>query len=186
MTPAEHPTTPPTGPGDPGGGGADDRAVADRLEHVEDTLRSLTAQVATRRLVVAGDDDTSAIVMEVVDGQAQVRLSAGRPAPSRAGSAPAPPTPTAMPPAMAAVPAAAANEEPSAAPEHHPPGWSPAVTVVLFACPAQHDLGALAGLQVWSDGDVVTALEAWHDGVGPWRASVSLGEDHGGQPGTGP
>lgn len=48
----------------------------------------------------------------------------------------------------------------------------PSASVVVFACPADGDLGPLAGLQVWADGDVVAALEAWRDGSGPWQAAV--------------
>lgn len=52
------------------------------------------------------------------------------------------------------------------------PSTVPRATVLVFACPADGDLGPLAGLQVWADGDVVAAVEAWRDGSGPWRAAV--------------
>jgi hypothetical protein len=51
-------------------------------------------------------------------------------------------------------------------------GGAPSASVVVFACPADGELGPLAGLQVWADGDVVAAIEAWRDGGGPWRAAV--------------
>lgn len=58
---------------------------------------------------------------------------------------------------------------------------APRASVVVFACPADGDLGPLAGLQVWADGDVVAAVEAWRDAGGPWRAAVHPSD--GGRPG---
>lgn len=48
--------------------------------------------------------------------------------------------------------------------------------VLVFACPAHDDLGPLAGLQVWADGDVVAAVEAWADAPGRWRAALHLAD----------
>lgn len=116
-----------------------------RLRAVEEAVASLAAEVRTRRLAVCDGNGQERIVAEVLAGQAQLRLSFVGPA-----VGPAPTAGAAVPP----VPTTA--------------------SVLVFACPPHEDLGPLAGVQVWADGDAVAAVEAWQDGTGAWRSAAHL------------
>lgn len=122
-------------------------AIEARLRAVEAALSTFGAEVRTQRLAVCDPDGHERIVAEVGSGQAQLRLSFV----ARGGPG-------------------------QGLPSHRSPAATTA-SVVVFACPAQDDLGPLAGLQVWADGDVVAALEAWQDPTGPWRSVVHVGDD---------
>lgn len=121
--------------------------LARRLRALEETVAFLSITVRTRRLAVCDDSGRECIVAEVVDGQAQLRLSF---VDSR--------TPSRRTGVWAATPRADVHS----------------ASVLVFACPASQDLGPLAGMQVWADGDAVAAIEAWADTPGQWRSAVHV------------
>jgi len=143
-----------------------------RLARLEAAVAALSLEVRTRRLVVCDSSGAERIVGEVVDGQTELRLSCGDQASQTAGSDGWHPARPARPePTITTFSAAWTT-----APTPRPARARGLPTVIVFACPGRDGLGPLAGLQVWGNGDVAAALEAWHDGCEPWQATLRLAD----------